>query len=52
MEENGNVSAAPPPVTRHGKEDLESSRIASRSDTRNTRMNPGETSGKSPSHPT
>lgn len=51
MEENGNGSAAPPPLTRHKKEDPESSRIASHSDTHNIRMNPGETSGR-PSHPT
>lgn len=52
MKENGNASGAPPPITRHRKEYLEPSRTASPSDTWNTRMNPGETSGKSLSHPT
>lgn len=51
MEENENASAVSPPITRPGKEDLESSRATNPSDTCNTRMNPGETSGKSPSHP-
>ena len=41
MEENGNASTAPPPITRLRQKGLESSRTASLSDKCNTRMNSG-----------